>query len=224
MSIQIPKNNGAYKNTIIIRPKDDTFIDFNYELKICNDENIGECLKVFEDNISLNDELKKNTILDIRLEKCIIYALKYYDDDILIYNIYDSCIINIYQWFVKKFNVSENNVNIKLIKKICIAYIIIDFYLMGKIIWNNSNILKYVKKDTNIISFTFDFILNFIKIHKGESNNNNINYITNNLINIVNQKPDGIIKPLKLKELKITHADIMYGIISLTDMHFTYML
>ena len=85
--------NGAYKNTIVIREVDDTYLF----IKQCTVRCINRM-----DFLGFNDIVKnnpdKNIVIDGRLDTLVYYAIMVHFDNILIYNIVDKKITTIYSY------------------------------------------------------------------------------------------------------------------------------
>lgn len=165
-------SNGSYKNTILIRSINDTFVAGN-----CNVILINTLSSFWETYYSNANNV--NILIDSRLVIYIMYATICYGDDVLIYNVYSNTVKTIYEYVSESFHIPQNQLSISMIKLLLIHYALITVFLKSySLEWNTTAIIDqidnyyrkyYIEHDMHISQL--DIMLHYIKI-KASSNAN----------------------------------------------------
>lgn len=174
--------NGLFNNTIILREIDDTYVSINNAIyKKVNPFNIKMFMKLYNKYSS-----EYNILLDYRLDILIIYGFFNFEYDILVYDPYNSIVLNVYQWFLNKFSIPCGIVSTSVIKKISYIYIIFSILIsIHDIPWNVSNIIEIIKNDSNTNFLTMDVFIKYIGNQYGKSNEDNIKSLYKEIVNFI---------------------------------------
>lgn len=170
--------NGTFKNNVIISTVDDIFIPFSHSLVIVN--TLKDFWKVYEEK-----RMKENVIIDSRAIEFIMYGIIKYSDDLLIYDVYDGNVINIYIFCSKFFNIQTNEIFITQIKQLCYTYILLSVYVKPlEFEWNTMMMIKCIKEnDLKIINGhndlnIFDVLIEYCKVKTTSTvSSNNVKFI-----------------------------------------------
>lgn len=201
-------SNGLYKETIIIRNIDDTFLAFKAKVEIIDENDLGSCLKIIDEAI-LNEV---NILIDSRLLNILNYVMLKYGDKIFIYNTFQGKIINVYRFYSELYSLTINELSLnKIIYISLIKLLVLNYMKHFMIPCVNINVIKYVNnisnnnKSHNFISV----IINIIGIQKQNSvNKRNVDYFIQ-LINkffsndILNKYEKNSIKKWDLKDINM---------------------
>ena len=137
--------NGLLSKSILIRSKDDTFLTFDCTVIIIDEYDLSTFWKCINEH-----KQDHNIILDSRLTWLILYSILKYENDMLIYNVYNSRIITIYRYFSELSGITINELSMYRIKQITILKLLLSHFLYNfDISWNISNIIKNINKFTN---------------------------------------------------------------------------
>ena len=122
--------NGAYKDTIVIREVDDTYLF----IKNCTVKCVNRM-----DFLGFNDIIKdnpnKNIVIDGRLDTLIYYAIMVHFDNILIYSIVDKKITTIYAFTSSIYKIPLSQLTLNRIR--IWAYILyISCIISNRVRWN----------------------------------------------------------------------------------------
>lgn len=173
--------NGLFKDTIVLREIDDTFINIEgNKVRKVNPFNV----KMFLNNYN---KLSKNTniLIDYRLDILIIYGFLNFDYDILIFDPYNCCVISIYQWFLNKFSTPYGIVSSNIFKKLSYIYLFISYLIaIPDIQWNSFIALENVKNSTSNF-LTMDVFIKYIGNQYGKSNEDNIKSLYKEIVNFI---------------------------------------
>lgn len=127
--------NGTYPKTILIRPKNDTYID------------IDNCeILIYNDNINYDELIKQyNILIDGRLYHFIVYLFTKYQTDLFIYDSTIGRIQTIYEFCSSTFQIPVYTLNIELMMLLLIVHDFIRYiaYLYN-IPWNITDLLDCI--------------------------------------------------------------------------------
>lgn len=134
--------NGSFKNTIVFREVDDTFISFPHTTVKVSSTNLTQFWKAYEQYKNDN-----NIILDSRLQLIIMYATLAYADELLVFNSFTTKVVNLYDYCSDLFKIAASELNIRQIQELFIMKMVISFYLADKSIpWQVNQILNNLKE------------------------------------------------------------------------------
>lgn len=186
-------NNILFNNSILLCEQDDIFcvID-NCEYIKVDKSNIKQIYDIYEEYKN-----KSNILIDSRCVEIIIYCYFKYLHNILIYNVINNHIDNVFTWSRYLLKINGNLFNIIYLKKILFLYLFSILYL--KNIQNKPSFSSNIA--TNIITdsyssdiITLDFLISFI--NKSYSTNKFNEKLYKELYNIISLKNISNVKPL----------------------------
>lgn len=180
-----------FKDTVFITVDNDIyFIIGNSEIYVVDKYNIENILNIVRNNV-----MNKNIIIDSRLIEGIIYSFIYYDVNILIYNIVDNTIMNIFNWSRLLLQLNTNTFNVVYMKKILFLYLFVTYYLhdISNISWKNKFAEKIIMNDKEYC-LTKSCIINYINVTSSMECNNDLLFEINNILTFHNLQ---CIKPIE---------------------------
>lgn len=157
--------NGSFKNNVVLRDHDDTFIMFPHQTIIISPVNLSNFWSTYE-------QLKTsvNVIIDSRLELIVMYAALAYADELIVYNSYTTKIMNLYDYCSDKFKIPAHELNIRQIQELFIMKMVISYYLHDcSIAWQVNPIITNLKglHQYNVSGISkksiIDIMMNYIK-------------------------------------------------------------
>lgn len=148
--------NGIYPETILLREKDDTFIDFKAKVCIIDQYDLQSFWEYY-------DEYKDNSniLIDSRLRMLIFYGAIKYGDSLLIYDAYVSKIKTLYHFASDYFKIQSNELNIQQFKILFMMKLLFSCFLTEiEIGWNVNLVIKLIKQFENhdMISMMIQYI------------------------------------------------------------------
>lgn len=222
--------NGTFRDTILFRETDDTFISFPHTVITIPPTNLTFFWKQYESYKNTH-----NILIDSRLQILIMYAALAYADELLVYNSYKMKIVNIYDYCSDLFKISASELNITQIQELFIIKLFISYYLQKcDIGWRINQVISNLKElhryqTTELQNKTIiDILMNYIKCPSIESfNKNNVSimfklindYFGNNAFKYVDTY-DLIVGPWNLQNLKI--EDVYIELMLLKHSHFIF--
>ena len=132
-------SNGAYKDTIVIREVDDTYLF----IKKCTVDCINR-MDFLGFNEIVENNKNKNIVIDGRLDTLLYYAIMVHYDNILVYNIIDKKVVTIYSFISSIYKVPLSQLTLNRI--LVWAHILYICYvcLGGVLDIRPGELLKYI--------------------------------------------------------------------------------
>ena len=134
--------NGLYNESIILRPKDDSFLQFKAEIVIVDSSDLLKALKY------LPEKTKKNLILDDRLVNIIALLVIRHPLSVLVYNSYKCVVYNIFSYIENQYGLTGFSLSIDMVQLFVSAKLMFDYYLHMPI--NSQKILQTMENKKNI--------------------------------------------------------------------------
>ena len=151
--------NGAYKNTIIVREVDDTYIFIpNTTTAMINRKDFYSYEELIEQHTSCN------IVIDSRLNTLIIYSILRYGDNTLIYNMVDRTVKNIYAFLSTYYKTPIEKLSLQIIKIWALTTFIDSYCLYNSLNIKPNELLHYLlMKNKNPNAFTFNFCIDVME-------------------------------------------------------------
>ena len=198
-----------FKDTIFITVDDDIYFFIeNSETYIVDKYNIENILNIIRNNV-----MNKNIIIDSRLTEGIIYSFIYYDVNVLIYNIVDNTIMNIFNWGRLLLQLNTNTFNVVYMKKMLFLYLFVTYYLhnISNISWKNKFAEKIIMNDKEYC-LTKSYIINYINVTSSMECNNDLLFEVNNILTFHNlQCIKPIDKTFTINDIQSTLKKLCYN-------------
>lgn len=206
--------NGAYKDTIVIREVDDTYLF----IKKCTVNRINRMDFLGFNKIVENNQ-NKNVVIDGRLDTLMYYAIMVHHDNILLYNIIDKKVVTVYSFISSIYKVPLSQLTLNRI--LVWAYILyISCVCLGGVLdIRPGELLKYIiSNNYSKNRLTFNCFIDTINNTITESiNKQKLKKIHEYMIGLVSSFNDKsfLIKPLEEKLLNAYHIksvlDVLYS-------------
>ena len=199
--------NGSFKDNIIIREHDDTYIFIkNREVKLISSDGFADFDGIVEENPN------KNIIIDGRMENVLYYAILLHKDCILVYNVGEKKVSTIYSYLANIYKIPLSALTINGVCQWAMIMYINNIVLQGILKLHTGDVLKYIIANNcsgNCLSFN-RIIDNIDGNISGTVNKKNIREIHEFMLSLINQFNDRryIIVPLKQKLLNAYHIRI----------------
>lgn len=199
--------NGSFKDNIIIREHDDTYIFIkNRDVKLISSDGFAEFNRIVEENPC------KNIIIDGRLENVLYYAILLYKDNILAYNIGEKRVSTIYSYLANIYKIPLSALTVNGICQWAMIMYINNIILQGILKLHTGDVLKYiVSNNCSGNSLTFNRIIDNIDgTVSGTVNKKSIKEIHEYMLSMINRfnERDYIVIPLKQKLLNAYHIRV----------------
>ena len=206
--------NGAYRDTIVIREVDDTYLF----IKKCTVNRINRMDFLGFNKIVENNQ-NKNIVIDGRLDTLVYYAIMVHHDNILLYNIIDKKVVTVYSFISSIYKVSLSQLTLNRILVWAYILYISHVCLGGVLDIRPGELLKYIVSNNYAKNrLTFNCFIDTINNPAAESiNKTNLKKIHEYMIALVNSFNDKrfLIKPLEDKLLNAYHIksvlDVLYS-------------
>ena len=207
-------SNGAYKDTIVIREVDDTYLF----IKKCTVDCINR-MDFLGFNEIVENNKNKNIVIDGRLDTLLYYAIMVHHDNILVYNIIDKKIVTIYSFIASIYKVPLSQLTLNRILVWSYILYISHVCLGGILDIRPGELLKYIiSNNYSKNRFTFNCFIDTINNPTAESiNKQKLKKIHEYMIELVSSFNDRrfLIKPLEEKLLNAYHIksvlDVLYS-------------
>ena len=189
-------SNGAYKNTIIVRETDDTYVFIpNSSIVLMNQYDFPS----FEDIVKQNPN--RNIFIDSRSFVLILYGILRFGDNIHVYNITDRTVRNIYSFIGSYYKVANEKVSLYIIK-IWAMIMYIDIVCLNKTLNIKPNeLIHYLllnNKNPNALYFNFCIDTMDNRIQTTSINKTMLNYIQRYMTKLIDSfnKKNYDVKPI----------------------------
>lgn len=206
--------NGSYKNTIIIREVDDTYIF----IKDCRTKLMNRLdFNTFNDTVKENPSY--NIAIDGRLEELVYYAILTCRDHVMIYSISDRTLCTIYHYISNTYKVRLSQLTLNVVR-IWALILYIDRVCLNDVLGVHcSELLRYLTNNQTVANhLTFNYIIDNINAQSsGSINKRELKDIHDYMLRISNafNSNQFIVKPLKTSLLNVYHIrlsmELMYS-------------
>lgn len=157
--------NGTFKDTVVFRENDDTFITFPHTLELISPVNLSQFWSAYE-----KYKHTHNIVIDSRMQLLIMYSALAYADELIVYNPYTTKIVNLYDFCSDLFKISAAELNIRQIQELFIMKMVISYFLydngiswqVNQIISNLKELHKYTAVGTSKKTI-IDILMNYLR-------------------------------------------------------------
>jgi hypothetical protein len=204
--------NGAYKDTIVIREVDDTYLF----IKNCTVNRINR-MDFLGFNRIIENNQNKNIVIDGRLDMLMYYAIMVHHDNILLYNIIDKKVVTVYAFISSIYKIPLSQLTLNRI--LLWAYILyISYVCLGGVLdIHPGELLKYIiSNNYSKNRLTFNCFIDTVNNHSTETiDKAKLKKIHEYMIELVSSFNDKrfLIKPLNEKLLNAYHIKSVLGVL-----------
>ncbi len=205
-------SNGAYKDTIVIREVDDTYLFIKNRTVDCINR-----MDFLGFNTIVENNKNKNIVIDGRLDTLVYYAIMVHHDNILLYNIIDKKIVTVYSFISSIYKVPLSQLTLNRILVWAYILYISQVCLGGVLDVRPGELLKYIiSNNYSKNRLSFNCFIDTINNPTAESiNKQKLKKIHEYMIELVSSFNDKqfLIKPLEEKMLNAYHIKSVFDVL-----------